>query len=181
MRFEFGGVAAGFRRQRGQVVRPALSSGWRAVCSNGAIRRPRGIALMSRNPWICRGSWLSPGRIHSDTKRAARAGASSAWGLSRLVQPSPGHTALAALFYSLMETARLRGEDPGRYLLRAALAAIETPGGVTLRLTPLRRASLPGGLIPAPSSPGAASCYSSLASKCRGMVGRASAKAVSES
>ncbi|WP_255424231.1 hypothetical protein [Corallococcus sp. AB011P] len=39
---------------------------------------------------------------------------------------------MAALFYSLIETARLLGEDPGRYLLHAALAAIETPGTVTL-------------------------------------------------
>jgi transposase len=31
-----------------------------------------------------------------------------------------------------IETAKLRGEDPGRYLLRAALAAIENPGTVTL-------------------------------------------------
>jgi transposase len=41
-------------------------------------------------------------------------------------------TEVAALFYSLIETARLRGEDPGDYLLRAALAAIEQPGTVTL-------------------------------------------------
>ncbi|WP_155893090.1 hypothetical protein [Cystobacter fuscus] len=41
-------------------------------------------------------------------------------------------TEVAALFYSLIETARLRGEDPGRYLLRAALAAIENPGTVSL-------------------------------------------------
>ncbi|MFY0568256.1 hypothetical protein ACN28E_31095 [Archangium lansingense] len=34
--------------------------------------------------------------------------------------------------YLLIETARLRGEDPGRYLLRAALAAIENTGTVTL-------------------------------------------------
>ncbi|ATB37002.1 hypothetical protein CYFUS_002417 [Cystobacter fuscus] len=39
---------------------------------------------------------------------------------------------MAVLFYSLMEMARLRGEDTGRYLLRAALAAIENPGTVTL-------------------------------------------------
>jgi transposase len=31
-----------------------------------------------------------------------------------------------------LEMARLRGEEPGRDLLRAALAAIETPGTVTL-------------------------------------------------
>ncbi|WP_395857954.1 transposase [Cystobacter fuscus] len=39
---------------------------------------------------------------------------------------------VAALFYSLSETAHVRGEDPGRYLLSAALAAIENPGTVTL-------------------------------------------------
>jgi transposase len=41
-------------------------------------------------------------------------------------------TEVAALFYSLIETAKLRGEDAGHYLLRAALAAIENPGTVTL-------------------------------------------------
>ncbi|WP_224372293.1 IS66 family transposase [Hyalangium versicolor] len=41
-------------------------------------------------------------------------------------------TQVAALFYSLIETARLRGEDPGHYLRRAALAAIDNPGTVTL-------------------------------------------------
>jgi transposase len=41
-------------------------------------------------------------------------------------------TEVAALFYSLTETAKLRGEDPGDYLLRAVLAAIENPGTVTL-------------------------------------------------
>jgi transposase len=41
-------------------------------------------------------------------------------------------TEVAALFYSLIETAKLRGEDPGDYLLRAARAAIENPGTVTL-------------------------------------------------
>jgi hypothetical protein len=42
----------------------------------------------------------------------------------------PG-TEVAALFYSLIETAKL-GEDPGDYLLRVARAAIEQPGTVTL-------------------------------------------------
>jgi transposase len=41
-------------------------------------------------------------------------------------------TEVAALLYSLIETARLRGEYPGQYLRRAALAAIENPGTVTL-------------------------------------------------
>jgi len=38
----------------------------------------------------------------------------------------------AALFYSLIETARLRGEDPGHYLRRAALTALENLGTLTL-------------------------------------------------
>lgn len=41
-------------------------------------------------------------------------------------------TEVAAIFYSLIETAQMRGEDPSAYLLRAAKAAIATPGTVTL-------------------------------------------------
>lgn len=45
-------------------------------------------------------------------------------------------TQVAALFYSLLETAKLRGADPARYLLQAARAALEHPGTITL--PPLR-------------------------------------------
>jgi transposase len=41
-------------------------------------------------------------------------------------------TEVAALFYSLIETAKLRGVDPAAYLLTAARAAIAAPGTVTL-------------------------------------------------
>ncbi len=41
-------------------------------------------------------------------------------------------TQVAALFYTLCETARLVGVDPHAYLLRAVDAAIATPGTVTL-------------------------------------------------
>ena len=41
-------------------------------------------------------------------------------------------TEVAALFYTLLETARLWCEDPWRYLMRAALAAVDNPGTVTL-------------------------------------------------
>jgi hypothetical protein len=44
-------------------------------------------------------------------------------------------TEVAALFYSMIETAQLRGEDPAAYLQRAALTAITTPGTVTLPTT----------------------------------------------
>jgi transposase len=39
---------------------------------------------------------------------------------------------VAAIFYSLIETADMRGEDPAAYLQRAALAAVAEPGTVTL-------------------------------------------------
>jgi transposase len=41
-------------------------------------------------------------------------------------------TEVAALLYSLIETAEMRGADPAAYLERAALAAIAVPGTVTL-------------------------------------------------
>jgi transposase len=45
-------------------------------------------------------------------------------------------TEVAAAFYSLIETARLRGEDPATYLKRAVLAALANPGTVTVPGTP---------------------------------------------
>ena len=41
-------------------------------------------------------------------------------------------TEVAAVFYTLCETARLVGVDPHAYLLRAVYAAIDRPGAVTL-------------------------------------------------
>ncbi|MCB1037559.1 MAG: IS66 family transposase, partial [Acidobacteria bacterium] len=45
-------------------------------------------------------------------------------------------TEVAALFYSLLETAKLVGEEPGAYLIRATRAALDTPGTVTLPVAP---------------------------------------------
>lgn len=69
-------------------------------------------------------------------------------------------TEVAALFYSLIETARLRGEDLGRHLLRAALAAIANPGTLSRsRPAPTDVSAhcldARGRLIPAPSRRGA--------------------------
>jgi transposase len=41
-------------------------------------------------------------------------------------------TEVAAVFYTLCETARLACVDPQAYLLRAVYAAIDRPGAVTL-------------------------------------------------
>ncbi len=51
---------------------------------------------------------------------------------------------MAALYYSLIETAKLRGEAPGDCLLRAALATIENPGTVTLPMGQDSQALVPG-------------------------------------
>jgi transposase len=51
-------------------------------------------------------------------------------------------TEVAALFYSLIETAELCGVDPNLYLLQAAHAALEEPGTVLL----------PHGLLPSPTA-----------------------------
>ena len=41
-------------------------------------------------------------------------------------------TEVAAIFYTLIETAKLCGVDPALYLRTAAMAAIEQPGYATL-------------------------------------------------
>lgn len=41
-------------------------------------------------------------------------------------------TEVAALFYSLIESAKLAGVEPKAYLLRATYAALDNPGTVTL-------------------------------------------------
>jgi transposase len=41
-------------------------------------------------------------------------------------------TEVAALFYTLMETAKIRGVDPKQYLTDAVLAALASPGAITL-------------------------------------------------
>jgi transposase len=41
-------------------------------------------------------------------------------------------TGVATLFYTLIETAQMRGEDPAAYLLRAVNAAIAAPGTIPL-------------------------------------------------
>ena len=41
-------------------------------------------------------------------------------------------TEVAALFYSLIESAKLCGVEPKAYLLQATHVALETPGTVTL-------------------------------------------------
>jgi transposase len=60
-------------------------------------------------------------------------------------------TQVAALFYTLCESAKLVGVDPHTYLLTATEAALATPGTVTL---PAAAAAYPSSAMPRrPASP----------------------------
>ena len=82
----------------------------------------RGLTVFLSNPWVPLDNNLVERQL-----RDLVLGRKNHYGSKSL-----RGTEVAALFYSLIETARLGGEDPGRYLLRAALAAIDNPGTVTL-------------------------------------------------
>jgi len=51
-----------------------------------------------------------------------------------VVPANGGGAEVAALFYTLLETAKLSGVDPRAYLRQAAIRAINAPGTVTLPL-----------------------------------------------
>ena len=81
-----------------------------------------GLTVFLENPWVVLDNNLVERQI-----RPLVVGRKNHYG-----SKSKRGTEVAALFYSLIETAQLRGEDPSVYLLRAAKAAIATPGTVTL-------------------------------------------------
>ena len=83
--------------------------------------------------WVGLTRFLEEGAIPLDNNGAERA-------LRGVVVGRKNHygskslrgTQVAALYYTLFETAKLCGEDPKAYVRRAAFAAIRTPGTVTL-------------------------------------------------
>jgi transposase len=81
-----------------------------------------GLTVFLENPWVPLDNNLVERQI-----RPLVVGRKNHYG-----SKSKRGTEVAALFYSLIETAQLRGEDPAAYLQRAALAAIADPGTVTL-------------------------------------------------
>lgn len=80
-----------------------------------------GLTVFLENPWVPLDNNLVERQI-----RPLVVGRKNHYG-----SKSKRGTEVAALFYSLIETAQLRGEDPAAYLQRAALAAIADPGTVT--------------------------------------------------
>jgi hypothetical protein len=81
-----------------------------------------GLTVFLENPWVVLDNNLVERQI-----RPMVVGRKNHYG-----SKSKRGTEVAAIFYSLIETAQLRGEDPSAYLLRAAKAAIVAPGTVTL-------------------------------------------------
>jgi transposase len=81
-----------------------------------------GLTVFLENPWVPLDNNLVERQI-----RPLVVGRKNYYG-----SKSRRGTEVAALFYSLIETAQLRGEDPAAYLQRAAMAAIGQPGTVTL-------------------------------------------------
>lgn len=81
-----------------------------------------GLTVFLENPWVVLDNNLVERQI-----RPLVVGRKNHYG-----SKSKRGTEVAAIFYSLIETAQLRGEDPSAYLLRAAKAAIAAPGTVTL-------------------------------------------------
>jgi transposase len=81
-----------------------------------------GLTVFLENPWVPLDNNLVERQI-----RPLVVGRKNHYG-----SKSKRGTEVAALFYSLIETAQLRGEDPAAYLQRAAMAAIGQPGTVTL-------------------------------------------------
>ena len=81
-----------------------------------------GLTVFLENPWVPLDNNLVERQI-----RPLVVGRKNHYG-----SKSKRGTEVAAIFYSLIETAQLRGEDPAAYLQRAAMAAIATPGTVTL-------------------------------------------------
>jgi transposase len=81
-----------------------------------------GLTVFLENPWVVLDNNLVERQI-----RPLVVGRKNHYG-----SKSKRGTEVAALFYSLIETAQMRGEDPAAYLRRAALAAIATPDTITL-------------------------------------------------
>jgi hypothetical protein len=86
------------------------------------LERWEKLTLFADNPLV----WL----VNNHAERALRGpvvGRKNHYG-SR----SKRGTEVAALFYSLCETAKLQNVEPRAYMLKAAYAAIESPGTIVL-------------------------------------------------
>ena len=95
-------------------------------------RTGRAIAYMM-NLWPGLTRFLDDPRIPLDNKAPERS-------LRGVVEGRKNHygsrskraNEVAALFYTLLESAKLSGVDPRAYIRKTALTAIESPGAVTL-------------------------------------------------
>jgi transposase len=123
------------RRLRHEQSRPILDQIWTWVTVQVGLPRSdfgKAVRYMVER-WAGLTRFVEDGRIPLDTNAIERAlrgpvvGRKNHYGSKSL-----RGTQVAALFYTLCETAKLVGVDPHAYLLRAVDAAIAEPGTVTL-------------------------------------------------
>lgn len=83
--------------------------------------------------WAGLTAFLNDGRIPLDNNHAERALRGVVLGRkNHYGSRSKRGTEVAALFYTLFESAKLAGVEPKSYALRATLEAIRNPGAITL-------------------------------------------------
>ena len=129
------GAAQTLRQQlRQERSRPILDRIWQwATVQVGLPRSDFGKAVRYMlERWAGLTRFIDDPRIPLDNNAAERALRGPVVGRkNHYGSRSRRGTQVAALFYTLCETARLVGVDPYTYLLRAASAAIDQPGTVT--------------------------------------------------
>jgi transposase len=120
------------RRRRSQPILDEIKE-W-AFQQGGLRRSDFGKALnymMKRWEQLTR--FVDDGRIPLDNNRVERALRGPVLGRrNHFCSRSERGATTTAVLYSLVETARLNGIDPARYLLDATQAALQQPGAVTL-------------------------------------------------
>lgn len=115
--------------------KPIIDDIYRWVTSEQALPRSLlGKALAyTRQLWPGLVRFVDDGRIPLDTNQLERGMRALALGRkNHFGSRSERGTQVAAIFYSLFETAKLVGVDPAAYLAEATRRAIANPGAVTL-------------------------------------------------
>jgi transposase len=120
---------------RQERSRPILDRIWQwATVQVGLSRNDFGKAVRYMlERWAGLTRFVDDPRIPLDNNAAERA-LRGPWSVARITtaRARSAGTEVAAVFYTLCETARLIGVDPHAYLLRAVYAAIDQPGTVTV-------------------------------------------------
>ena len=122
-------------RLREEKSRPIISSIYDWACTEVGLPQSalgKNIRYMLRR-WKALTLFLEHPRVPLDNNAAERSLRGPVVGRKvHYGSKSKRGTEVAALFYTLLETAKLQGIDPAAYLKAAALRALESPGAVLL-------------------------------------------------